>query len=252
MFYFVSQAFGWFLNPLHLGMTLLGVALALRILKRAPRARRRLVIAACVWMWITSLRLVSEPLVWGLEHRYDPTPKLEGDPGSIVVLCGFTRVPERGEYELTEAGDRIVEAVRLAHRYPKATLVISGAFVDSHGSKYNEATAMLHLVTDLGIEPERIRIDSASHNTHENAVESKKLIEGLEGPVVLVTSAMHMPRAVASFTKVGVAVVPWPVDYRLKGLGLRGLFPGVDDMSTTNDTLHEYFGLLGYRASGYI
>lgn len=252
MFNILSTCISWLINPLHLGMLLLGIALGLRLLKRAPRARRRLIIVACVEMWVMSLRLVSEPLVWGLEHNYDPAPQLEKEPGAIVVLCGFTRIPERGEYELTEAADRLVEGVRLAHLHPKAVLVISGAYIDNYGSRYAESKILRKLVLDLGIEPERLRMDGVSRNTHENAIESKKLVEGIEGPIVLVTSAMHMPRAKRSFDKVGLETVPWPVDYRLKGLGLRGLFPGVDDMSTSNDSLREYFGLLGYKAAGYI
>ncbi len=65
MFYEVSKVLGWFINPLHLGLTLLAIALGLRLAKRRARARRWLVIVACVEMWIFSLRLVSGPLTWG-------------------------------------------------------------------------------------------------------------------------------------------------------------------------------------------
>jgi uncharacterized SAM-binding protein YcdF (DUF218 family) len=203
-------------------------------------------------MWIFSLRLVSEPLTWGLEHVYPPAPKLERDPAAIVLLCGITRVPERGEYELTDAGDRLVEAVRLAHRYPNAKLVISGAFLDEYGAAYSEARTLEKLVVDLGVSSDRVVVDELSKNTHENAVQTKKLLAGVEGPVVLVTSAMHMPRAYGCFEKAGLDVIPWPVDFRMKGLGLRGLFPGIDDMSQSNDALHEYVGYVAYWLSGYV
>ncbi len=256
MFYFVSKVIGWIISPLHLGLVLLGIALGLRILKRRPRTRNWLVIVACAEMWIFSLRLVSEPLTWGLEHQFDPAPKLETEPAAIVLLCGFTRVPERGTYELTEASDRLVETVRLAHVYPKALVVVSGAYVDDYGAKYSESTVLHQLLVDMGIEPERIRMDDVSRNTRENAIESKRILTDViatadHGPILLVTSAMHMPRAAACFAKQGVQIVPWPVDYRMKGLGLRGLFPGIDDMSQSNDALHEYFGWLAYRLSGY-
>ncbi len=257
MFYVVSKILGWLLNPLHLGMVLLGAALVLRVAKRRPRARKWLVVVACAEMWLTSLRLVSEPLTWGLERRYWPNPPLDREPSFIVVLGGFTRVPERGDYELTEASDRLVETVRLAHLHPGATIVFSGAFADNYGADYAEARAIPKLMVDMGVAPARILVDDRSLNTRENALESKRIIDAASsasdrGPVLLVTSAMHMPRAVGCFEKVGLHVVPWPVDYRMKGLGLRGLFPGVDDMSQTNDALHEYFGLFAYRVSGYL
>jgi uncharacterized SAM-binding protein YcdF (DUF218 family) len=252
MFYAVSKVLGWIINPLHLALTLLAVALALRVWKKRPRLRKWLVIVACAWMWIFSLRLVSEPLVWGLERRFPPSPKLDRDPGAIILLCGITRVPERGEYELTDAGDRLVEAVRLAHRYPSAKLVISGAFLDGYGADYSEAKTLERLVLEMGVTEDRVIVDDRSKNTHENAIETKRLLAGIDGPYVLVTSAMHMPRAVGCFRKIGVDVTPWPVDYRMKGLGLRGLFPGVEDMAQSNDALHEYFGYFGYWASGYV
>jgi uncharacterized SAM-binding protein YcdF (DUF218 family) len=252
MFYAISKVLGWIINPLHLGLTLLGIALVLRLLKRRARARRWLAIAACVEMWIFSLRLVSEPLVWGLEHQFPREPSISGDPGAIVLLCGMTRVPARGSYELTDAGDRLVETVRLAHRFPAARVVVSGAFVDNYGAEYSEARTLEGLLTDMGVSADRIVVDERSRNTFENAKETERLLAGVDGPILLVTSAMHMPRAAGCFKKAGVKVTPWPVDYRMKGLGLRGLFPGVEDMAQSNDALHEYFGYAAYWASGYL
>jgi uncharacterized SAM-binding protein YcdF (DUF218 family) len=257
MFYFLSKVVGWIINPLHLGMTLLAIALGLRLLKRRPRTRKWLVIVACAEMWIFSLRLVSEPLTWGLEHRFARAPELARDPAAIVLLCGMTRVPARGEYELTDAGDRLVEAVRLAHLYTNATVIISGAYIDDYGSDYSEAKTLQKLMTEMGVDPDRIHVDDRSRNTLENARETRRILGDSitspnHGPILLVTSAMHMPRANGCFVKAGVDVVPWPVDYRMRSLGLRGLFPGIDDMSHSNDALHEYFGLLAYRLNGYL
>ena len=252
MFYAASKVLAWIINPLHIGLSLLAIALVLRLLKKRAKTQKWLVIIACAEMWIFSLRLVSEPLTWGLEHRFQPAPALERDPGAIVILGGLTRVPARGEYELTDAGDRLVETVRLAHRYPNAKVVISGAFLDNYGAAYSEARTLEKLMTEMGVSSDRILVDEASRNTFENAKETKRLLDGVDGPILLVTSAMHMPRAYGCFKKAGVDVTPWPVDYRMKGLGLRGLFPGVEDMAESNDALHEYVGYSVYWASGYL
>ncbi len=131
-------------------------------------------------------------------------------------------------------------------------MVVSGAFLDDYGAEYSEARTLEKLLVDMGVSEDRIYVDEKSRNTYENAKESQRLLGDVSGPILLVTSAMHMPRAVGCFKKAGVPVTPWPVDYRMNGLGLRGLFPGVDDMSHSNDALHEYFDDFAYWASGYL
>lgn len=262
MFFFLSKVLGWFINPLHLGLVLVAIALVLRRLKRRPRLQKWLVIVAVAEMWLFSLRIVSEPLTWGLEHQYAREPQIQGAPRAIVLLTGMTRNPDRGDWELTESGDRLVEAVRLAHRYPDAKIIVSGTFTDDDGSSRSEAKTIGGLITDMGVDPSRVMLDEKSRNTFENAKESSAILaaqpadDGAEvdassGPILLVTSAMHMPRAAACFRKAGVDVVPWPVDFHTRGLGPRGIFPGIDDMTQSYEALREYFGLLAYKVSGY-
>lgn len=258
MFFILSKVLGWFINPLHAGLVLFAVALVLRRLKKRPRLQRWLVIVAIAEMWLFSLRIVSEPLTWGLEHQYAREPRIEDAPSAIVLLTGMTRNPDRGEWELTESGDRLVETVRLAHRYPDAKIVVSGTFTDDDGSSRSEAKTIAGLITDMGVDATRVLLDEKSRNTYENAKESSAILAsafadatGARGPILLVTSAMHMPRAAACFRKAGVEVVPWPVDFHSRGLGPRGLFPGIDDMTQSYEALREYFGLLAYKVSGY-
>ena len=256
MFFIRSKVLGWFINPLHAGFVLIGVALVLRKLKRRPRLQRWLVIVAIAEMWLFSLRVVSEPLTWGLEHQYEREPAIAEEPRAIVLLTGITRVPDKGSWELTEAGDRLVETVRLAHRHPSAVIVVSGTFTNDDGSSYSESKLLAALLADMGVAKERVFLDELSRNTYENAKESSHILEsavtpGATGPILLVTSAMHMPRAAACFRKAGVEVVPWPVDFHSRGLGVRGLFPGIDDMTQSYEALREYFGLLAYKVSGY-
>lgn len=258
MFFILSKVLGWFINPLHMGLVLLAIALVLRKVKRRPRLQRWLVIVAVAEMWLFSLRIVSEPLTWGLEHQYPREPQIQGAPRAIVLLTGMTRNPDRGDWELTESGDRLVEAVRLAHRYPDAKIVVSGTFTDDDGSSRSEAKTIAGLITDMGVDAGRVMLDEKSRNTYENAKESSAILAApagadvdATGPILLVTSAMHMPRAAACFRKAGVEVVPWPVDFHTRGLGPRGIFPGIDDMTQSYEALREYFGLLAYKVSGY-
>jgi hypothetical protein len=83
-------------------------------------------------------------------------------------------------------------------------------------------------------------IDHRARNTYENALYSKDLVTPRYGQCwVLVTSAVHMPRAVGAFEAVGFSVLPWPVDDTPK------LSEGLSAW-----VWREVFGLIGYRMFG--
>jgi uncharacterized SAM-binding protein YcdF (DUF218 family) len=103
----------------------------------------------------------------------------------------------------------------------------------------------------MGVDPQRLLLESASRTTYENAVLSAQL-PGVDKtqPWLLLTSAWHMPRSMATFRKAGWNVTPWPADYRA---GLEtpwtqySLAQGAEKWRTA---LHEILGLCVYRLSG--
>jgi uncharacterized SAM-binding protein YcdF (DUF218 family) len=68
------------------------------------------------------------------------------------------------------------------------------------------------MLGDLGVGGEgRLLLEREARSTWENAVYAKQLAQPRPGERwLLVTSAAHMPRAIAVFRKVGFAVEPWP------------------------------------------
>jgi uncharacterized SAM-binding protein YcdF (DUF218 family) len=69
---------------------------------------------------------------------------------------------------------------------------------------------------------------------------------------ILITSAYHLPRAVASFDAEGWPVVPYPVDYKIDPqTGLRANFSLLDGLSASTLAGKEWAGLLGYRLMGW-
>ncbi len=107
----------------------------------------------------------------------------------------------------------------------------------------------------LGIDKSRLIIERASRNTYENAVFSKALVAPKPGEHwLLVTSAFHMPRSVGLFRKVGFAVEPYPVDWRVGGSGDLISFTGlsVEGLLRTDTAVREWVGLVAYRLRGRI
>lgn len=77
---------------------------------------------------------------------------------------------------------------------------------------------MAQVFESLGIPKERLEIDRRARNTQENAEFAKAIAAQKNGERwLLVTSAYHMPRSVGLFRKVGFAVEPYPVDWRVGG-----------------------------------
>ena len=70
----------------------------------------------------------------------------------------------------------------------------------------------------LGVAHDRITAEEQSRNTIENAVFSRLIAQPKPGEHwLLVTSAFHMPRAIAAFRAAGFPVEAYPVDWRTRG-----------------------------------
>ena len=167
--------------------------------------------------WTTLGALMLHPL----EDRFSPPSPPPDHVAGIIVLGGGMQGAinlARGGYELNGAGNRIVEAAVLARRYPQARIVISGGYGDLLFAGEGDAASAPRLLTALGVASDRLMLEDKSRNTYENAVFTSRMVKPAAGQTwLLVTSAFHMPRAYALFRKAGLAVVPWPVDYRTLG-----------------------------------
>lgn len=190
-----------------------------------------------------------------LENRF-PQPDLPAEVAGIVVLGGAfdTRVARtRGVPELNEAADRVTASLALARRYPDARVLYSGGVAAVFEEDIPETEVASDLFLSLGLEPDRLALDSRARDTYENALFSKQLAQPKPGEVwLLVTSAYHMPRAVGTFRVAEFAVLPYPVDYRTPaGTALwRPSSTTTRNLEKVHFAIREYLGLLAYRLAG--
>lgn len=171
----------------------------------------------------------------------------------IVVLGGGVdgraESPEQIEYMKPETFDRVVGAYHLAQLSPLSDIYLSGG----EYRMVAESKMMADFLGRLGIDQNRVVLDDVSRNTFENAVEVRRLLEGrdIEATVLLVTSAVHMYRASASFRSMGVAVCPAPVGYLgLHDVPVFALLPQSTALRKTAALLHEVIGWGYYKATG--
>ncbi|WP_176082703.1 YdcF family protein [Martelella sp. HB161492] len=191
-----------------------------------------------------------------LEKRFS-RPLLEQPPAAAIVLGGGINTSlsaARGGYALTRAGERYIEAVRLSRLYPAMKIVVSGGDNAIGRATEGETAPALRLFAALGVEEKSLLLEPASRNTAENAAFTAELLQQADfsGAVLLITSAYHMPRAMALFAAQGVAVRPWPTDFRTRGDERFGfsLDRPSSNADITSSAIREWFGLVTYRMMG--
>ncbi|MCW0001301.1 YdcF family protein [Pararhizobium sp. YC-54] len=192
----------------------------------------------------------------GLENRILRPATLPAGLSCIIILGGSFEnevIAKRGGMEFNQAADRFVEGLKLAQSYPSARILVSGGDGSFSGQYDGDARTSKTFFSTFGVAPERLIRDDRSRTTFENAANTKQLLEanGLSN-CALITSAFHMPRSVGLFRKLGIAVTPWPVDYRTSGeltLGLDFSQPALNAQLTTT-ALREWTGLIAYFIGG--
>jgi uncharacterized SAM-binding protein YcdF (DUF218 family) len=133
----------------------------------------------------------------------------------------------------------------LARRFPDAQLVHSGDTAPA-----SQSVVARELLLGAGIDPARIVFESRSRNTCGSPRATRELVRADPAERwLLVTSAYHMPRAVACFRAAGWDVTPYPTDFRRGPDPLYfGLVENLDDL---DQAAHEWVGLIYYRLRGF-
>jgi uncharacterized SAM-binding protein YcdF (DUF218 family) len=198
---------------------------------------------------------LPELAVRGLENRF---PQRAVDPqavAGIIVLGGATDdgavAAARGQPVLTGAAERLTAAMALRRQMPDKPLVVSGFSGRLRPRGWNEAEITSRFFAEQGLDLARVRFEAQSRNTAENARLTAALVGREETkPWLLVTSAWHMPRAVASFRAADLAVLPYPVDFRTEPADLLWPRDPGNSLHLAGIALHEGLGLLAYYLAG--
>jgi uncharacterized SAM-binding protein YcdF (DUF218 family) len=237
-------------------LTLCLVAGVLFFLVSRGRRGKVLVGLSALGFVLFAVAPIGPAMLLALEERFPRPAQLPDRTDGILLLGGAvdpTLSLSFGETVFNSAVARVLGAVSLARRHPEAKLVLVSGEGGFFPVGYSEARATLGFVVDEGIAPARILLEEKSRSTHENAVYTKELFRPAPGETwVLVTSAYHMPRAVASFRGAGWSVIPYPVDFKVDPrTGLNPNFNLLDGLTASTLAGKEWTGLVGYRVMGW-
>jgi len=159
------------------------------------------------------------------------------------------------DVDMLEAIDRVRKAAQLFRAGRGEMIIVSGGNKPWSPYAEPEAKSMKTLLLEWGVPASAIVLEVASRNTRENAVNSADLINDLAcGTPLLVTSAAHMKRSVATFRNLGIVVFPVSADVRViknPQLTFFDFLPDVEALKMTSDAINEWVGQWVYRAQGW-
>ena len=237
------------LMPLPLLLLLIGLGV---IWLWRGQQRRGLLAVSCGWLLL--LLLSAPPLADHLLQPYEQaivvTHSGEGPATAVVVLgCDLQLIVDAPPSSWLPrcAARRLVQGVISWRRQPDALLVLSGY---GGAQQMAVADAMAQVAQELGVPAERIKTLSTAQDTSGEAEQVAALVDG---PIVLVTSASHMPRALRYFQATGLPVRPEPADHLAAVAVQRHWFdyaPDAVQLVKVQRAWYEAIGLMWQRLGG--
>jgi hypothetical protein len=200
---------------------------------------------------------LPDAVLRALEDPYTAAPNAQQVQKyhGMVVLGGAlesSRVWEgRSQPALNDAGERMLAPLALLRQKPDLELLFTGGEGELWGQGLSEAARARIFYEAIGLQPQHLRMEDRSRTTYENAIFSARL-SGVDPtqPWLLVTSAWHMRRAMATFQKAGWNVTPYAVDFSTGSSTDWTTYSLVRGSRKWAVLLHELLGLLAYRLSG--
>jgi uncharacterized SAM-binding protein YcdF (DUF218 family) len=209
-------------------------------------------------LWILSMPAVADRLMAGLERDWPQVPVEQLPLADAILILGGAFSTGNGQFLYPSAGgqaSRYWHGARL-YRAKRAPLVIvSGGREPHRTGGMTEAEAGAMFLQDMGVPTDAIVLDTEALTTHGHVASLQPILqrEGVH-TVLVVTSASHMGRAMASLSALDARLVPVATDYSTfeePAFRLRRLLPNVGSLSRSTRALHERIGLLYYRVRGW-
>ena len=242
------------------------LVIALIVERQKPRLSRVMEITALLFLMLAGNRWFGMVLAHPLEEYGLPDAAVP-NVQAIVVLSSSVEppVPPQPTVTLDDAtANRLLYGAEL-YRAGKAPIVIlSGGQMPWAKDRPSLSQGMAEVIELMGVPESAIIKETDSANTYENAVDVAKILKVRHiGRILLVTSAMHMPRALALFKHQRVGVIAAPCDFKTlssseasdagswQGRTIN-LLPDADSLELTSNAWKEYLGIAVYHAAGLL
>jgi uncharacterized SAM-binding protein YcdF (DUF218 family) len=229
MIYYVSKVF-WLIAAPTSALVLINAIAAFWAVLHGSTSAAWLAAAAASGLVIAAFTPLGVALMVPLENRFALSlPDSQAALNGIIVLAGH--------------GARSDELAALSQRFPKASFIFSGFRFSPTDSE--------NLLARLGVDPARVYMENRPRTTSEDALYCAALLKPKPSERwLLVTSALHMPRAVGCFRAAGFQVEPYPVHFETRSPNAFAWFASSFALSHLDTAAKEWIGLVAYRLMG--
>ena len=247
---YVEKLLPILIYPLGLTLLLCLTAIALSFAGRT-RALRISIVVAVILLWLASTQAFAGLLTVILVEQNPSVPIETISPKDVVIVLGGGLAQPA---HLGQSGDRVMQAALLWRAGKAHSIIVTGGNLPWEPASTTDAGFAAELLQAYGVPPDSIIVESNSRNTHENAINTAAIWrERHFRSGLLVTSATHLPRALASFRKAGLDVAPWPADFRDRYPpgSVFDFLPDANALEMTTTAIKEWLGLAVYRLRGW-
>lgn len=243
--FILSKITFFFLNPLNWILALL----IWRFFAKSSAVKKKLTIVAIVLIFFFGNEVIytKSVLAW---QPAQVTINNNTTYEAGILLGGLTSFDKHKNGFLNAAADRLIEITALYHTKKIKKIIISGGSI--YANRPKEANFLYKKLLSLGVSREDLIVENKSRTTFENAVFTKKIVDSIKltPPFVLVTSAIHCPRAEKVFSKAGLSVTMFPSDFRVfnKNFDFGDyIFPKINIIGDWASFIKEIVGIWGYK-----
>lgn len=253
IFFILSKILNFIFTPYTWIFALLIWAL---LTKKAQRRKKLLIVSLIIFYFFSNSFLLDEVMrLWE-----KPSVKIDANKQHytyVVVLGGMMSYYDTKTKQIgfNRSVDRLMQGLKMVNKKIADTLIFSGGDGSILKTIGPEAKYIKIYLGDLAFDTSRIKIESFSQNTYENAKYTSNLLKNNKNQkVLLITSAFHLRRAIGCFEKQGFTVDYYPAD-RISGKRkfiFDHLFiPQIETMEKWSLLIHEVSGYLIYKIMGY-
>jgi uncharacterized SAM-binding protein YcdF (DUF218 family) len=188
-----------------------------------------------------------------------PFQKIKKEYAIGILLTGVTKgnmTPDDRVY-FQRGADRVTHTLQLYRLGIIKKILISGGSGSLTERRAQEADEIAEALKLMGVPDQDLIIENESRNTHESAVAIKKMLKDSmsSSECLLITSAFHMRRSRACFTK-----IDWPCDTFTTDFLIHErkftpdvlFIPRVESLLIWHTMIREWVGMVAYKLSGYI
>ena len=238
--FYLKKGISFFIEPYGFLLTLFLLAFYF-LLKKHYKLVKIFLSIAIGFYFLFAYPPFSNVLVSNLEEKYS---KYNYDKNiTYIHVLGSGNSDDFSQPISSMLGDsalkRVVEGVVIYKKQPNLKLIFTGY---ACCSSLSTAKANAMLAMELGVSQKDIIINETPKDTKEEALFAKKFIG--KNSFILVTSALHMPRAMLLFHKEGLYPIPAPSDFEKIKIDSYFYVPSVVYFNNSQKAIHEYIGIL--------